>query len=108
MRCVQVFRADSNCSRISICNISRTRCTNKRDDLGGVLFEVIRKLRTVIDQVTNVYLAVVLLEQNVFADLISVYEDIVDGELHDEVHKRLLDARGRRGILATLTLLTAE
>ena len=44
----------------------------------------------VCDQMRDVDVAVVLLRQHVLSDLISVYEDVVEVELEDEVDQLLL------------------
>ena len=44
----------------------------QRNDLGGVLSELVGKLFVVGDEVGNVDVAVVLLHQDIFTDLVSV------------------------------------
>ena len=56
----------------------------------------------------NVNVTVVLLYKYVFANLVSVKEDIVDMEVHDEVDQLLLDTRRRGAILTFITRLAAK
>ena len=56
----------------------------------------------------NVNIAVVLLHKYVFANLVSVKEDIVDMEVHNEVDQLLLDTRRRCTILTLVARLAAK
>ncbi len=69
----------------------RTRGTT----FGGVLLQHVRKLTViVVDQMSHVNVTVILLEQYILPNLVSVDKDVIEGELHDEVDKRLLNAGG--------------
>jgi hypothetical protein len=90
----------------------------QRKNLGGVLGKLVRQLFVVGDEVGDVDVAVVLLYQYIFADLISEYtalarhkrswssnvpvdENVVKMEVHNKVHQGPLYV-GRGGILAAL------
>lgn len=81
---------------------------HQRDDFGGVLLKLMRQLLVVGNQMRNVDIAVVLLHEYVLANLVSVKEDIVEVEIHDEVDQLLLDARRGGAILPFVARLAAE
>ena len=56
----------------------------------------------------DIDVAVVLLHEYVFANLVSVEEDIVEMEVHDEVHQLLLDTRWGGAILTLVARLAAK
>lgn len=66
------------------------------------------ELLVVGNEVGDIDVAVVLLHQHIFADLVSVDENVVEMEVHDKVDQRLLHARGGRRILGLVTQGAAE
>lgn len=51
--------------------VGQPNATHQRDHIGGVLCEFVRQLLVVGDEVGNVDVAVVLLDEHIFADLVS-------------------------------------
>jgi len=70
--------------------VCREKCPYDRYDIRWLIVQSLRQVLVVCDQVRNVDVAVVLLRQHVLSDLISVYEDVVEVELEDEVDQLLL------------------
>lgn len=108
MRCVHVLSAASNYAGSVPAHQESAGQAYQRNDFCGVLLELMRKLFVVRDQVCNIDVAVVLLYEYVLADLVSVEENIVEVEIHDEVHQLLLHARRGGAILPFIARLAAE
>lgn len=60
------------------------------DEIAGFVVQSVCQLLIVRNQVGNVDVAVVLLGQHIFADLVSVDEDIVEHKVQDEVDELFL------------------
>lgn len=56
----------------------------------------------------NINVAIVLFHKHIFANLVSVKEDIVDMEIHNKVDQLLLDTRRRGAILTFIARLAAK
>ena len=61
MRCVQIFRADSNCDSQPSVLVCALRALYQRDNIARFLRELVGELLVVGDKVGNVDVAVVLL-----------------------------------------------
>jgi hypothetical protein len=72
------------------------------------LLKLVRKLFVIRDQVCNVDITVVLLDEYVLADLVSVEKDVIKMEVHDKVDQLLLDTRRGSAILSLVACLAAE
>jgi hypothetical protein len=72
------------------------------------LLKLVRKLFIVRDQVCDIDVTVVLLHEDILANLVSVKKNIVEVEVHDEVDQLLLDPRWGGAILALIARLAAE
>lgn len=64
--------------------------SHNRDELSGLIVQSIGQLFIVCDQVGDVDVAVVLLRQDVFADLVAVNEDIVEHKVEKKVDQLFL------------------
>jgi hypothetical protein len=72
------------------------------------LLKLVRKLFIVGYQVRDIDVAVILLDEYILANLVSVKKDIVEVEVHDKVDQLLLDPRWGGAILALIARLAAE
>lgn len=73
MRCVHVFRAASNCIAHQSCyKCKAMRCSYYWDDVGRFVVQSVRQVLIEGNEMCNVDVAVVLLRQDIFPDLISV------------------------------------
>lgn len=130
MRFVQVRRAASNWFAVSgrVTYALSALWTYQRDDLCRLSVQPVRQLFIVRDDVGDIDIAVVLLDQCVFSDLVSVFrssdlcdlkqlcsrlpvdEDAVQLELEDEVDELSLDLRSRllQDIAVVISLGTVD
>ena len=70
-------------------------CTHYGDDLARFVVQAMGKLLIVGNQMGHVNVTVESLGQDIFPDLVSVYEGILDVEIQDEVDELFLDVGSR-------------
>lgn len=71
MRCVHVFKADSNCFKVSLLLCQEPSFTYQGNDLSRILMKFMGQLFIIGDEMGNVNIAVILLYEHILAYLIS-------------------------------------